>query len=134
MSYRARQKQRGPGLYESLSRRFRKHPIAMPLAFILFGMVITVPPLALHHSFGVRLLGFGFIALAIGVVLFPIGIVTVLRRRSNIVVLRCPQCGRTSDDDQNQFRVERMDYLDYAYVSCTTCGADFTVDKYARLT
>jgi hypothetical protein len=133
MSYRISQKQRGPGLYESLSRRFRKHPIAMPLAFLVFGVVAGVLPLVLHLPFSVRFLTLGIIALPIGVVLLPFGIATVIRRRTNVVVLRCPQCGRTSDDDPNQFRVERMDYLEYAYVTCTFCGADFTVDKYARL-
>jgi primosomal protein N' len=65
--------------------------------------------------------------------LLPVGIVIAIRRRVNVLVLRCHQCGVESRHCPVPFTVDRWGDVDYAYVVCSQCGADFTVSTYARL-
>jgi DNA-directed RNA polymerase subunit RPC12/RpoP len=66
-------------------------------------------------------------------VLLPIGVVVVFRRRINVLILRCAHCGVESRQCPIPFKVDRWGDVDYAYVVCSQCGADFTISKYARI-
>lgn len=122
---------RGPGYWETLQRLFRNHPIQFPLIVFSVGAISFV----LQQLAGIWSVWFTSIAILMivfGVLVLPVGLIVSARRRRT-VVLRCPNCGTVSTEAKRPFRVDYPPGVDYAYVTCSRCGMDFTVDKFARL-
>ena len=118
------------GINEWLSRLYRHHPLGFPLtlavvggALLALGLAARVPVFFVAAA----------LMLAVGLIVLPFGLLTVMKRRLRPVVLRCPHCGAESRNAQHPFNVEDMPNVDYAVVVCSECGNDFTVDKFAVL-
>jgi hypothetical protein len=121
---------------QAAERLFRNYPIRYPLFLLLIGSGCTgwmIFGMHVDHVGSFYALGFSIIMAVAGAVLLPFGIAVAVRRRINVVVLRCPRCGAVSRQCPIPFKVERWGDVDYAYVVCSQCGGDFTVSKYARL-
>jgi hypothetical protein len=114
---------------------YRAHPVKLPLClalggfgafgWMMFGANMTgiVAPLSMALML---LIGAG------GLLTLPFGVLRWTRRQRNPVVLQCPKCSARSSDLVKPFTVTRWPDVGYAYVQCSGCGADWTIDKYAR--
>jgi hypothetical protein len=127
-----------PGIGETAGGLFRRFPIGCPLAFISVGVLISVLTLSVertqqHGPHSPLLLPFGVMVVVIGLIILPFGVVTAVRRRRAVIVLKCPSCGAESRSSERPFKVQRWNDVPYTSVVCSRCGKDFTVDKWARL-
>lgn len=123
---------REAGYWETLQRLFRYHPLQFPLIVFSVGVISYV----LQQLAGVWSVWFTSIAIlmiAFGVLLLPVGFIVSMRRKRNVVVVRCPSCGSVAREAERPFRVEYPPGVDYAHVTCSSCGTDFTVDRFATL-
>jgi hypothetical protein len=131
------------GLAGTIRRAFNKHPLGTPLATIATAAIafaFILPQLtsanghgtAAHAPLTFVLVFFGIAGIC-GIVMLPFGLVKVIRKHQNPIVLTCPKCHIESRAMETPFHVERLGDLDYAYVTCSQCGNDFTVPGDARL-
>lgn len=122
-----------PGLNETVERLFRHHPLGLPLTCLVIGGLLVAVQWQSYGHAGGRGLAVSFLFLIVGLASLPFGVATTIRRRRNAIVLICPRCHAESRSSARPFSVQRWNDVNYAYVVCSDCGADFTVDKFATL-
>lgn len=121
---------------QSLNRLFARHPIYVPLFLAVVGFGALAWSAAMLHMTGFvapLVMGASAVAGGIGVLLLPVGVIVAIRRRRHPIELQCSRCGAVSSACERPFRIERPDHVEYAWVVCSQCGADFTVDRNAVL-
>ena len=124
------------GPTQTMTRLFRAHPIRFPFTLTGLGAIALLLFIVDARAGGLvffALAGLGAVAFLAGIAMLPFGLGIAARRARHPLVLRCPVCGAESRASRRPFQVEYFDHVDYARVVCSNCGADFTVDKFAKL-
>lgn len=119
---------RSPSGSQVLEWFFKTWPIGFPMTLIVVGLATWEIYWVLGLASALTL-AIGSIAFAAGIITLPFGVRTALRRRKP-VVLSCPHCGAVSGSGTAPFSIKRWSDTPYAYVVCSSCGRDFTIDKY----
>ena len=127
---------RSTGLNASVERIFGPFPVIFPLILVGIGVVFFIPAIPVvtgHAKMPILPAIMALLIGGIGVVALPFGVHKAVKRHLSPIVLVCPKCRMESRTSSTPFNIQKWSDVDYANITCSACGADFTVPRNARL-